>query len=120
MRISDWSSDVCSSDLMTFPDSAQPAGYARLLDNGRQPVRTADGWISLLPYTERHWHAFFNEVGRQDLSERYDISDRAKRNRHIKILYGYLRELAVGRTTADWITVCDRLDIPATPIYGLE
>lgn len=105
---------------MTFAGSAQPAGYARLLDDGRQPVRTADGWISLLPYTERHWHAFFNEVGRQDLSERYDISDRARRNRHIKTLYGHLRELAVQRTTADWIAVCDRLDIPATPIYGLD
>src|SRR5690606_23932872 len=97
---------------MTFRGSDPPAGYARLLENGRQPVRTADGWISLLPYTDRHWQAFFHEVGRPDLAERYDISDRAKRNQHIKALYQHLRELAAGRTTAEWIELCDRLDIP--------
>lgn len=105
---------------MTFPGSATRAGYARLLEGGRKPVRTQDGWISLLPYTDKHWKAFFHEVDRDDLGERYNIASRRERNAHIKVLYGHLRELAPLRTTAQWMTLCERLDIPATPIYALD
>lgn len=105
---------------MTFPDNPGKAGYARLLGGGRKPVRTADGWMSLLPYTEKHWHAFFAEVGRNDLASRYDIASRRARNAHIQALYGHLRELAPERATAQWMAMCERMDIPATPIYGLD
>ncbi|MNS51936.1 Formyl-coenzyme A transferase [compost metagenome] len=76
--------------------------------------------MSLLPYTEKHWHAFFAEVGRNDLASRYDIASRRARNAHIQALYGHLRELAPERTTAQWMAMCERVDIPATPIYGLD
>jgi len=105
---------------MAFPGSAAPAGYQRLLEGGRKPLRTADGWISMLPYTEKHWDAFFREVGRDDLAERYDIADRIERNRYIKEIYAHLHEIALTRTTAQWMETCERLDIPATPIYTLD
>lgn len=105
---------------MMFPSSTAKAGYARLLEGGRKPVRTADGWISMLPYTERHWKAFFHDLGRDDLAERYQIASRRERNANIKALYGHLAELAPLRSTAQWMALCERLDIPATPIYRLE
>lgn len=104
---------------MTFPGSQAKAGYARLLEGGRKPVRTADGWMSMLPYTERHWKAFFREMGRDDLAERYNIANRRERNANIRALYGHLAELAPLRTTAQWMELCAALDIPATPIYQL-
>ena len=105
---------------LTYPGSKAKAGYARLLEGGRKPVRTKDGWMSLLPYTDKHWKAFFHEVDRDDLGERYNIASRADRNAHIKALYSHLRELAPLRTTAQWMKLCEQLDIPATPIYSLE
>ncbi|EKZ95621.1 CoA transferase [Cupriavidus metallidurans] len=105
---------------LTYPGSKTKAGYARLLEGGRKPVRTKDGWMSLLPYTDKHWKAFFHEVDRDDLGERYNIASRADRNAHIKTLYSHLRELAPLRTTAQWMKLCEQLDIPATPIYSLE
>ena len=33
-------------------------------------MRTADGWITLLPYTAAHWRAFFAAAGRPELVER--------------------------------------------------
>jgi crotonobetainyl-CoA:carnitine CoA-transferase CaiB-like acyl-CoA transferase len=105
---------------MTFPGATTKAGYARLLEGGRKPVRTRDGWMSLLPYTAKHWKAFFHEVDRDDLGERYNIASRRERNAHIKVLYAHLRELAPERTTAQWMTLCEELDIPATPIYALD
>ncbi|RYZ10788.1 MAG: CoA transferase [Comamonadaceae bacterium] len=105
---------------LTFRGSSVKAGYPRLLEGGRKPARTSDGWISMLPYTERHWHAFFREVGREDLAQKYSISNRQERNAHVKSLYAHLRELSPLRSTADWMALCERLDIPATPIYALD
>lgn len=105
---------------MTFRDSPIKAGYPRLLEGGRKPSRTRDGWISMLPYTERHWVAFFTEAERPDLAEKFSIRDRHERNAQVRALYTELRALTPLRTTADWMALCERLDIPATPIYGLD
>ena len=105
---------------MTFRGSPVKAGYPRLLEGGRKPSPTRDGWISMLPYTDRHWQAFFDEVDRPDLAQKYSISDRHQRNAQVRALYGHLRELTPLRTTAEWMALCERLDIPATPIYALD
>ena len=105
---------------LAFPGSNAPAGYHRLLQGGRKPLRTADGWVCMLPYTEKHWLAFFHEAGRDDLAERYKISSRVERNKRIKEIYGHMRDIAHTRTTAQWLEMCERLDIPATPMYQLD
>jgi formyl-CoA transferase len=107
---------------LTFPghgDLSHKAGYARLLEGGRKPARTSDGWISMLPYTDRHWTAFFKAAGRAELCERFSLADRAQRNANIRQLYAHMAELTPLRTTAQWLVECEALDIPATPIYGL-
>ncbi|MDR2992101.1 MAG: CoA transferase [Burkholderiaceae bacterium] len=106
---------------MTFPgNSTAPAGYARLLHGGRQPWPTADGWIALLPYTERHWRAFFTYMGREDLIEQYGIADRQRRNANIQKIYGELRHVTRTKTTAEWLAICDQIDVPCAPIYDLD
>ena len=105
---------------LTFDGSAAPAGYARLLDGGRRPLPTADGWISLLPYTGRHWSAFFDAVGRQDVSRAYDLSSREQLNKNIHHLYACLADITPTRSSADWLALCERLDIPATEICQLD
>jgi formyl-CoA transferase len=35
-------------------------------------------------------------------------------------LYAALHQITLGKTTAEWLVICDRLDIPATPIYAME
>jgi crotonobetainyl-CoA:carnitine CoA-transferase CaiB-like acyl-CoA transferase len=105
---------------MTFNSSPAPAGYTRLLEGGRAPARTKDGWISMLPYTDRHWQAFFGAIGREELALKYSIADRQKRNENIRALYRQLNELTPERTTAQWMVLCEQLDIPATPIYLLD
>ncbi|MDF3886314.1 CaiB/BaiF CoA transferase family protein [Cupriavidus basilensis] len=102
---------------LTFEPATGEAGYARLLGGGRRPAQTADGWICVLPYTDRHWKAFFHAVGRDDLADKYNIASRAQRNAHIRALYQHLAEITPARTTAEWMTLFETLDIPATPIY---
>lgn len=103
---------------LTFEPATGPAGYARLLQGGRRPAQTADGWICALPYTDRHWKAFFHAVGRDDLGDKYNITSRAQRNAHIRALYQHLAQITPTRTTKAWMALFETLDIPATPIYA--
>lgn len=105
---------------LTFANSPVKAGYARLLGGGRRPARTRDGWIALLPYTAKHWEAFFHAAGQDALCARYDVADRQSRNRNIQALYGHLLDILRERGTDEWLAMCDELDIPATRIYGLD
>lgn len=105
---------------MSFAPQRGPAGYHRLLAGGREPVPTSDGWMALLPYTARHWVAFLTEAGRQDLLARLNVADRRVRNENVAALYAEIRSITPTRSTAQWMAVCERLDIPATPIYRLE
>lgn len=105
---------------LTFEPPTGGAGYARLLQGGRRPARTRDGWICALPYTDRHWRAFFESAGRGHLLDQFDISDRAQRNANIRMLYAQMAEITAERTTAEWLALFAALDIPATPILALD
>lgn len=101
-----------------FEPPAGPPGYDRL--KHRKPVRTADGWITLLPYTGAHWRAFFAAAGRPELADALGTDDAAARNANIGAVYAALAEIALGRGTAEWLALCEDLDIPATAFTRLE
>ncbi len=105
---------------LTYEPATAPAGYARLLTGGRKPAPTRDGFIAMLPYTGEHWEAIFRIAGRPELIDRYELHDRHRRNQHVRDLYAHLAEISRERTTAEWMRLCDELDVPATPIYRLE
>jgi formyl-CoA transferase len=105
---------------LTFEPAPAKAGYARVLGGGRKPSRTRDGHIAMLPYTGAHWQAFFEAVGRADVLGQFDLNDRHRRNENIRTLYRLLGEITPQRTTAEWMALCERLDVPATPIYALD
>ncbi len=104
----------------TFVPPLGPPGYSRLLEGGRKPAPTKDGYIAMLPYTGKHWRAFFEAAGRPELGEELAADDRGKRNANNARLYAAVREITAERTTAEWIAICEERDIPATPIYGLD
>lgn len=105
---------------LSFPDSNEPAGYKRIINGGRRPYKTKDGWIGVLPYTEKHWRAFFSAVDKAELIETFDIADRAKRNARIQEIYAALASITPLKTTAEWVDICTDLDIPVTRIYSLD
>jgi formyl-CoA transferase len=93
-------------------------GYERL--KHRKPVPTRDGWMTLLPYTAAHWRAFFTTAGRPDLIEALGVDDPVRRNANIDQVYAAVAEIAPGRSTAEWLAVCEELDIPATAFSSIE
>ena len=105
---------------LTFEPATSGTGYTRLLDGGRKPAPTSDGHIAMLPYTGTHWRAFFATAGRPDLAKKYGVENRAARNANLVAMYRDMVEMTVQRTTAEWMDICARLDIPATPLYTLD
>jgi crotonobetainyl-CoA:carnitine CoA-transferase CaiB-like acyl-CoA transferase len=88
------------------------AGYQRVLARDRRPYKTKDGWLGVLPYTAAHWVKFFAEIDRAHLSQEAWFTNATERSRNFEKLYGLLAEVIPKRTTAEWISVFERLDIP--------
>jgi formyl-CoA transferase len=105
---------------LTFRPEPARAGYPRLLEGGRKPHCTKDGWVAMLPYTDRQTQAFFEGAGRPDLAEWVRTADRSDKNAYVRQLYAYMREITPLRTSAEWLAACDELDVPATKIYGID
>ncbi|MGE3301549.1 MAG: CaiB/BaiF CoA transferase family protein [Hyphomonadaceae bacterium] len=95
------------------------AGYPRVLTPERRPYATADGYLCVTPYTDKHWANLFTECGRSDLAGDPRFTDIGARTRHIAALYGELAALLTQRTTAAWLTAFERLEIPAGPVNAL-
>ncbi len=96
-----------------------PPGYARLLTQWRKPYATSDGYVCILPYTDRHWHSFFTEAGRPEHANDPRFIGLAARTRNIDALYALAAECIATRSTGDWLAACDRLDIPAARLNRL-
>lgn len=94
-------------------------GYPRVLASWRRPYRSRDGYMCVMPYTNAHWRAFFNEAGVPECSQDPRFIDIGVRTRHIDALYEIVGAAIAQRTSAEWLEACDRLGIPAAPVASL-
>lgn len=98
----------------------EPAGYSRIMTSHRGPHRTLDGYIAMMPYTDRHWQMLFAAVGREDIYERPWFVDHATRLLNAEQVYGDLAAVIAERTTAEWLKICDEQGIPSGLIPTLD
>ncbi len=94
-----------------------PTGYSRM--KARRPVRTKDGWLTMLPYSADNWCAFFEAVGHPECIEDFAVRDPVARARNIDRIYDRMREVAITRTTAEWEELLLRIDVPHTAFARL-
>lgn len=102
----------------TFEPPIGTTGYPRLLH--RRPYRTEDGFISVLPYTDAHWRAFFLVAGRVDEAGDPRFTTIAGRTQSIELLYDLLAEILRERTTAAWLGALTEADVPVAPVHTSE
>jgi len=107
-------------DGATFEDTPQDFGYARMLVPHRRPVQTSDGFITILPYTNAQWARFFRAVGRDDMISHPWVTDMETRSRNIGALYDLVAQIALTRTTEQWLALMEQADIPAMPVRNLS
>ncbi|NKB58049.1 MAG: CoA transferase [Alphaproteobacteria bacterium] len=95
-------------------------GYARVMTNARRPFPTKDGFVCMLPYSDKHWLNFFTAVGRPELMDDPRFSNYRARIGSVDDLYGFVGECTPERTTAEWVAVCEEQQIPCMPIADLD
>ena len=93
-----------------FDPPIGPAGYKRMKE--RRPVRTKDGWLTMLPYSGENWCIFFEAVGHPECIERFAVRDAVARAKNIDQIYNKMAEIAITRTTAEWEELLLRIDVP--------
>lgn len=103
-----------------FQPPLAKAGFPRVLSPHRKPYRTADGYICLLPYSDRNWQDFFAFTGRQEFASDPRFARLADRVQNIDVLYALLAEEASRFSTAEWVKFCDEVSIPCMPVLGLD
>jgi crotonobetainyl-CoA:carnitine CoA-transferase CaiB-like acyl-CoA transferase len=97
-----------------------PPGYPRILTPQRRPQRTADGFISVLPYTRAHYEGLFRVGGRDDLLDDPRIESRRSRIANGDSLYRDVAEILAQRTTGEWLPLLRGAGIPATAMGTLD
>jgi crotonobetainyl-CoA:carnitine CoA-transferase CaiB-like acyl-CoA transferase len=94
-----------------------PVGYKRMKE--RRPVRTKDGWLTMLPYSGENWCSFFEAVGHPECIEEFSVRDPVLRASNIDKIYKRMSEIALTRTTAEWEELLLRIDVPHTAFAKL-
>jgi len=97
-----------------------PAGYQRMLTPHRRPFPTADGHVCVLPYNDKHWAAFFDVVGKPELTSDPRFADQPSRSKNIDALYEIVVGVMQSKTSAEWLATLEEADIPVMPMNEPE
>lgn len=95
-------------------------GYARMRSAYRRPYRTSDGVIAVVVYHEGHWRRFLDAIGQGHLLEREQFRTAKARNDNIDALYELLSVEMANRTTAEWLSLLDGIDVPVARVQTLD
>lgn len=105
----------------TFVPANGDMGYRRVLSKSRRAFPTSDGHVAAVVYTDKHWRNFFDACGQPDrFKNDARLHDIAARTRHIDELYAELCTIFPSRSTAEWLAVLERADIPSAPVHTLR
>ncbi len=105
----------------TFIPPRGPMGHPRALSRDRRPYKTKDGYLCTLVYSNKHWQAFFRMIGQPERFETDQrFSSQINRIRNIDAVYGFLAEVLETRTTAEWIELFLKYDLPVGPMQSLQ
>lgn len=96
----------------TFIPQRYPVGYPRQLDPARQPFPTADGYISIVLYTDAIAVKLIDLLADANLSNDSRFASLQGRQQHMSELYVEIARRTPARTTADWAKVLDAAHVP--------
>ena len=97
----------------TFLPGNGKLAYTRSINANRKPYKTKDGYIGLVPYSDKQWETFFEMGGKPGVFEDPRFSSYAARTENITDLYAIIGEVALLKTTDEWLTLLDAANIPA-------
>ena len=103
----------------TLVPPIEPAGYPRQIDPFRQPFPTADGHISLVPYTDAALQRVFALLDAEHLLADPRFATPKDRAANISQAYAEIALRTPARSNAEWARIFAEHQIPAMPVRDL-
>lgn len=97
----------------TFLPGNGKMAYTRSINVNRKPYKTKDGYIGLVPYSDDQWAQFFEMGGRDGVFDDPRFADYKSRTENIGELYAIIGEVALTKTTQEWVSLLAEANIPA-------
>jgi len=105
---------------MTFEPPLGPPGDARILNPDNRPVPTQDGYIAISPNTNAQAFAFFEAIGQPELKTDPRFSSVSARTANSNDYFALRASSLKGKTTAEWVEIFERIDVPSMRYNSLE
>lgn len=106
--------------LRTFEPPLGGTGDLRLLDRAARPMPTKDGWICITANTNEQAFVIFDAIGKPELKNDSRFNSLEARFEHTAEYYAIRTEGMKLKTTAEWMEIFDKADVPAMPYQTLE
>ncbi len=106
--------------LKTFVPPLGEMGDPRLIDPQSRPLPTKDGYISISANTDAQAFAVFDAIGRPELKTDPRLCSVAARFKNTADYFSIRAEGLKQKTTAEWMEIFDRTDVPAMPFQTLD
>jgi len=95
-------------------------GYEPVSTASRRPYQTQDGYLALLPYTDLHWHRFFELAGHAQVMNDERFSTFAARQKNFRHVWDEIERQVAKKTNAQWLMLLTPEDIPFSLVNKLE
>lgn len=104
----------------TFIPARGPMGHARTLSPKHRPYPTKDGFLCTFIQNDKQWRAFFAMIGEPELIEDPRFSSQLNRSKNMDAVYALQTEALQKRTTAEWVKLFMKHDLPVSPMNSPE
>jgi crotonobetainyl-CoA:carnitine CoA-transferase CaiB-like acyl-CoA transferase len=106
--------------LKTFVPPLGEMGDPRLIDPRSRPLPTKDGYICISANTDAQAFAVFDAFGKPELKSDPRLCSVAARFKNTAHYFTVRAEGLKQKTTAEWVEIFDRTDVPAMPFQTLD
>jgi len=108
---------------------------ARFLQTGKAPgqagndhptsmptsaYKTKDGYMNIAATGEGMWRRVCEGIGRGDMLEREDFKGDQNRSKNRVALNAEIGKALASKTTAEWIVILTKAEVPCGPIYAID
>ncbi|MES3013844.1 MAG: CaiB/BaiF CoA-transferase family protein, partial [Pseudomonadota bacterium] len=104
----------------SFEPPIGPPGYPRHLSHDRRPFRTSDGYLCTFIINDRQWRTVLESIGEPERMNDPRFATLQARTDHSAEVYGFLEATFRTRSTAQWLELLEKADVPAGPLHTLE
>lgn len=104
----------------TFDPPGGPAGWHRTVNPTRKPQRCLDGWVCVLPYTDRDWAQFCALAERDDLARDERTAQHSGRVNNTELVQSAIADWVRSLPMAEVEQRCQQARIPVQRVVELE